>query len=178
MRIAAVLALVLCAGGAQGETTTSTTAAPPPRPCVQPPEFHQFDFWIGDWTVTEGDKVAGRNSISVRENACVLLEEWTGASGSTGMSMNYYDPSQRKWVQLWVASSGMLASISGGLRDGSMVLEGDAYYYTKEQRTRFRGIWTPQPDGRVRQYFEESTDGGATWQPWFEGWYARSTAAR
>jgi hypothetical protein len=25
----------------------------------------------------------------------------------------------------------------------------------------------------VRQYFEQSTDEGETWQPWFEGFYSR-----
>jgi hypothetical protein len=29
------------------------------------------------------------------------------------------------------------------------------------------------PDGRVRQYFEQSNDDGATWEPWFEGFYTR-----
>jgi len=37
----------------------------------------------------------------------------------------------------------------------------------------FRGLWTPQPDGRVRQFFEQSDDGGKTWKPWFEGFYTR-----
>jgi len=29
------------------------------------------------------------------------------------------------------------------------------------------------PDGRVRQFFEQSTDGGETWTTWFEGFYTR-----
>jgi hypothetical protein len=37
----------------------------------------------------------------------------------------------------------------------------------------FRGLWTPLPDGRVRQFFEQSNDGGETWVPWFEGFYTR-----
>jgi hypothetical protein len=91
------------------------------------------------------------------------------------MSINYYDPGQRKWVQVWVSSGGYRVEITGGLRDGSMVLEGEAYYYANCRRAPFRGVWTPLPDGRVRQYFEESSDGGKTWAPWFEGYYTRST---
>ena len=29
--------------------------------------------------------------------------------------------------------------------------------------------------GRVRQYFEQSNDGGETWVPWFEGFYTRTS---
>jgi hypothetical protein len=38
----------------------------------------------------------------------------------------------------------------------------------------FRGLWTPLPDGRVRQLFEQSNDGGETWVTWFEGFYTRT----
>jgi hypothetical protein len=35
---------------------SSATASPPMRPppavCVNDPERHRFDFWIGEWTVT------------------------------------------------------------------------------------------------------------------------------
>jgi len=32
------------------------------------------------------------------------------------------------------------------------------------------------PDGRVRQQFHESDDGGNTWKPWFDGYYTRVRA--
>ena len=35
----------------------------------------------------------------------------------------------------------------------------------------FRGTWTPLADGRVRQFFEQSTD-GVEWTPWFDGYYS------
>ena len=34
-------------------------------------------------------------------------------------------------------------------------------------------MWTALPDGRVRQFFEISTDDGATWVTWFDGYYTR-----
>jgi tetratricopeptide (TPR) repeat protein len=141
-------------------------------PCEQPAEFHQFDFWKGDWVVTANGLHAGKNKISVREHGCLLMEEWQGASGSTGVSINYYDPAKHKWVQQWLSADGTLIHIEGGLRDGNMVLEGDAYYYGTGVRAPFRGTWTPLPDGRVRQYFEQSDDGGKTWNAWFDGYYA------
>ena len=38
----------------------------------------------------------------------------------------------------------------------------------------FRGTWTPNPDGSVRQHFEISADDGATWTTWFDGKYVRA----
>jgi hypothetical protein len=34
-------------------------------------------------------------------------------------------------------------------------------------------VWTPLPDGRVRQHFKESSDGGKTWTDWFDGYYSK-----
>ena len=169
--------LLALAGPSFSQTAASeavpSAEQPNARPCERPAEFRQFDFWVGEWTVTEKGQPAGTNRISVREHGCVLLEEWSGVSGSTGMSINYYDPSKQKWVQQWVSSGGLLIYLEGGLRDGNMVLEGDAYYYATGTRAPFRGAWTPLPDGRVRQFFEQSDDGGKTWKPWFDGYYTR-----
>jgi hypothetical protein len=100
----------------------------------------------------------------------VLVENWSGAQGGTGMSMNFFDPTSGHWRQLWV-SSGLIVDIAGGLKDGSMVLEGHSYYHGQDEKRPFRGTWTPQADGVVRQFFEESTDGGEAFAPWFEGFY-------
>jgi hypothetical protein len=54
-----------------------------------------------------------------------------------------------------------------------MLLSGTIHYIANGQTAPFRGLWTPMPDGRVRQYFEQSNDDGATWEPWFEGFYSR-----
>ena len=64
--------------------------------------------------------------------------------------------------------------IRGGLEDGAMRLEGTVLYLQNGQRFPFRGTWTPQPDGVVRQHFEQSTDEGQTWTTWFDGYYHRA----
>jgi hypothetical protein len=38
---------------------------------------------------------------------------------------------------------------------------------------RFRMTFTPSPDGSVRQFIEQSRDGGETWYVWFDGRYVR-----
>ena len=73
-------------------------------------------------------------------------------------------------------SGGNQVLIRGGLANGSMVLTGTLTTVADGKTKRFRGTWTPLDDGRVRQYFEESSDDGDTWTPWFEGFYARTDA--
>jgi hypothetical protein len=149
-----------------------------PLPAAQPgsvctaPAYHAFDFWVGDWRVTgPGGELAGHNTIAREQDGCLLLERWEGVQGSTGVSMNYYDPVADAWRQVWV-SPGAEIDIAGNLEGGSMVLEGTITYLADERRRGFRGTWTPLDDGRVRQHFEEQDDAGA-WREWFDGYYAR-----
>jgi hypothetical protein len=135
--------------------------------------FRQFDFWLGKWDVKNADGTpAGRNEITSEENGCVLLERWRSVGGNTGMSMNYFDPAASRWKQRWVGV-GIVLEMEGGLRDGAMVMEGPLYYLADKRQTRLRGTWSRLPDGRVRQHFVESEDGGKTWKLWFDGYYTR-----
>jgi hypothetical protein len=143
-------------------------------PCEHDPEFRAFDFWVGNWNVTLPDgRTAGRNRITREQRGCVLVEHWDSASGGSGMSVNYLDKSDGRWVQIWNDPSGNQIAIRGGLTDKGMHLSGTIHYVATGETYPFRGLWTPLEDGRVRQYFEQSGDDGETWQPWFEGFYAR-----
>ena len=103
----------------------------------------------------------------------MLLENWTNVAGGTGMSINYLDKSTGEWVQVWHAEGGSQIHIRGGMTDEGMRLVGQIHYVATNTTAPFRGLWTPLEDGRVRQYFEQSSDGGETWSPWFEGFYTR-----
>lgn len=144
-------------------------------PCDAAPH-RAFDFWLGTWEVALADGTrAGRNVIRSEQQGCVLIERWTGAQGSTGMSMNLYDPVAGAWRQLWVSPQTQI-DIAGGRRGDSMVLEGSITYLADGRSHPFRGTWTLLPDGRVRQFFEEAREPG-TWTPWFEGFYTAEDAA-
>jgi hypothetical protein len=161
----------------QSGPDASEEAAPKVSPCEQDARFREFDFWVGKWDVhdTTGTFV-GENSIRQEESGCVLIEDWSGARGSTGMSINYLDKITGEWVQIWHAAGGYQIDIRGGLTDEGMLLTGTIHYIGSAKTAPFRGLWTPLPDGRVRQFFEQSNDDGNTWQPWFEGFYSRKSA--
>ena len=99
---------------------------PKPYSCEEKQEHRQFDFWVGNWEVTDkaGEQVYGHNSISKREAGCLLLEEWRSAGAHSGSSLNYYSPSDSQWHQLWVDNGASIIRYSGGMEDGSMVMRG------------------------------------------------------
>lgn len=143
-------------------------------PCEHDAAFRAFDFWVGDWVVHgPAGAPAGTNTIRRAERGCVLVENWTSVSGGTGMSINYLDRATGEWVQVWHAEGGSQIHIRGGMTEEGMRLVGQIHYVSTNTTAPFRGLWTPLEDGRVRQYFEQSSDGGETWSPWFEGFYSR-----
>ncbi len=146
-------------------------------PCEHDELFSAFDFWVGEWDVhVAAGALAGSNVIKRAERGCVLIENWSSASGGTGMSINYVDKTSDEWVQIWNAAGGSQINIRGGMTDDGMLLTGTIHYVANGTTAPFRGLWTPLADGRVRQFFEQSSDDGKTWTPWFEGFYTRKPA--
>ena len=143
-------------------------------PCENDPAFRAFDFWVGDWEVRgPAGTLAGSNLVERAQRGCVLIENWTSVSGGTGMSVNYFDHAAGEWVQIWNAEGGSQIHIRGGMTERGMLLTGTLHTVANGETVPFRGLWTPLEDGRVRQFFEQSNDNGATWTPWFEGFYSR-----
>lgn len=155
-----------------------TAAAPqaPVSPCtLETGPARDFDFWIGEWEVVnpQNDQVQGRNVITRREGGCLLLEDWTGTAGGTGLSMNFYEPDREHWRQVW-QSAMIRVELTGNLDDeGRMAMEGHIHYHAADQGFPFRGRWTPNEDGTVLQEFWENRD-GENWTPWFVGLYRPS----
>lgn len=154
----------------------ATPAGAQPAPgCDGEGPYAQFDFWVGEWDVYNPQGVfAGRNVITRTQNGCLIVEDWTGAQGGTGMSMNFYDPLTNAWRQVWV-SPGAVIDYSGGLDEtGRMVLEGEISYRANSLRAPFRGVWTPNDDGTVTQHFTQQDAESGEWRDWFVGTYRRA----
>jgi hypothetical protein len=141
----------------------------PHKPC-NAPEFRQFDFWLGDWDV-EAAAAPGRTSrnlITSINDGCTLREEYTTPDGYVGTSLNFYDSARKLWHQTWIDNQGGALYLEGGIEGESMVLRtvGDA------QNVQ-RITWTRLADGRVRQLWESTADGGKSWTIAFDGHYTR-----
>ena len=137
------------------------------------PEYRQFDFWLGDWTVADpAGKPEGTNRVTLIQDGCVLQEHWRGTDGSTGTSFNVYNATTRRWHQTWVDNSGGLLLLDGGLSAGAMVLSENRRL--RDGSTAIERItWSKLGPRKVRQLWERSKDSGKTWRVVFDGIYRR-----
>jgi len=145
-------------------------------PCKYGPEYRQFDFWIGEWSVVtaKGEMPAGDSRIELTLGDCVIVENWTSKNSLyAGKSYNVYNVAEKRWEQFWVDNSAGMIHFYGGLKDGVMD------FYTQDQ---------PQPDGtsnqrhlrffplapdKVRQFSQASADHGKTWTGEYDFIYTR-----
>jgi hypothetical protein len=169
---ARLLRLMVCAGA--GLPTLLAAQSPgrqqPPR--CDAAEHRQLDFWLGRWDVTMRGRAAGTNLVTLEERGCLVHEHWSGAGGETGQSLNFYDRRDGQWHQVWVASTGNVLQLAGRYQDGTLTYHGQVQQADGgviEHRLSFRR----NADGTVRQLWETSADGGATWQVSFDGLYRK-----
>ena len=167
--IGSLVGLVLVVA-APSRARAPQASAPPPCASV---EHRQFDFWVGEWEVTQPDgTLAGTNRIEVILGGCVLQESWASANGkSVGHSFNLYGR-DGKWHQTWVDNSGLLLELVGGLEDGRMVM-GQDRTGPDGRPARHEISWEKLPSGQVKQHWRSSADGGQTWSDVFVGIYTR-----
>ncbi|MBI2518658.1 MAG: hypothetical protein HYV95_17425 [Opitutae bacterium] len=122
--------------------------------------------------MTPSDQLAGRSRIEKIAGGWGLLENWTGAGGSEGKSLNTWRPDKKQWQQFWVGAGGAL-DLTGGLNErGEMVLTG-RHPNGQDKPVIERITWTPHADGTVRQHWEQSADDGRTWTTAFDGLYRK-----
>ena len=139
-----------------------------------PPMNHDFDFWIGDWEVTNqaNGKLAGHNHVELKHGGHVLVENYSTPGAYTGMSVNAYDAAAKRWHQCWVDNGGGVLDLYGGLVARKMVLTGDTPLPGGGRQLE-RITWTPNADGSLRQHWEQSADAGKTWTTAFDGLYRK-----
>ena len=160
LNVAVALSVVLTASA----QTPANVAAPP----CSSAEFRQFDFWIGEWDVTQGGKTAGRNTIRSILNGCAISEEWSGTGGFKGRSLNFYDAHTKRWHQTWIDSQGQSLALDGQFEAGSMTLHSVAV----SNMPRHRITWTPLPDKTVRQLWQVQQAPESEWKTLFDGKYS------
>lgn len=154
MRALAIFALSLC-----------PLAAEPPASCTQTPEYRRFDFWVGEWNVEVAGQIVAKSRIQSIADGCIILENWMPFGGGEGKSWNFYNSTTGKWEQVWLTSRGEILKVAGGWKNGAMREEGPT------RSGLHRHSFTPVPPDRVRQFCEESDDGGKTWRVAFDGLY-------
>ena len=138
------------------------------------PEARRFDFWVGEWRVVDASGVAqGTSSIVKILKNNIILENWTGRSGYTGMSFNHYVLSDSIWVQYWVDQNGAPMYFQGNYDPDQQAM---VFYSANPgsislplRRLRF----FDQGVDQLRQLSEQSSDGGRSWTVEYDFRYHR-----
>jgi len=161
--------VIACAAFCAASLEVHAAAQPSPWGCSAT-EYHQLDFWIGDWDTFDSDAPTGpsvaRAHVDPIAMGCAVHELYEQEDGLIGDSILSYDPVRKAWQQTWVTNRGSIMVISGNFRDGALVLEGDAHLM--DGRTVAQRItWKNESDG-VRESAVLSKDGGKTWAPAFD----------
>jgi hypothetical protein len=133
-------------------------------------EYHQLDFWIGDWDTFEADAPGGPSIARARvepiAQGCAIRELYEQTDGLVGDSILSYDPVRKQWQQTWVTNRGSLMVLWGAFKDGALILEGEAHLRDGKSVMQ-RITWEAQDNG-VREWAVLSKDGGKTWAPAFD----------
>ena len=144
-----------------------------PCPCCSD-EHNAFDFWIGEWVVTNTNGTgAGSSVISEIEDGCIIKENWTSAqAGYTGTSYNFFNTTLKRWEQLWIDNQGQHLKLYGQKIDNQMILKSDEFEDQNGELLTNRITWTSNNDGTVRQLWEV-LQGGKVSKILFDGLYKK-----
>lgn len=174
MLTATLLSLVML----QATGSQVPAQAAPPRPDCSAAEHRQFDFWLGDWDVVPNGtpppagRPPARNTITLIQDGCVLLEDWR-AGVSRGQSFNIYDRSRGQWHQTWVDNAGGLHEYWGRKEGPNMVFHGSMPAPANPAvRVHVRLTFFDLGDGKVRQLSERLNADG-TWSVNYDLLYTR-----
>ena len=118
-----------------------------------------FNFWIGEWRVTDPKgKHAGDSKIVSIQDGCVIQENWRSTTSDfTGTSYNAYNQADQRWEQIWLDNKGGRLHLKGQKQAKQMILRTDAKP-NKDGKVSYNQItWTANPDGSVRQLWEVYT---------------------
>jgi hypothetical protein len=149
-------------------------------PCQKDSRTKEFNFWLGEWDVYANGTttLVGKSKIESASGGCMVLENWTavGPQLHNGKSMNYVDPVTSKWIQVWVGSSGVnsqniIRFYDGEYKDGAMRFVFN--YEVNGAKIIGRFIFFNEGPNQVRQFNEQSSDGGKTWTTSYDYIYKR-----
>ncbi|HYN84475.1 MAG TPA: tetratricopeptide repeat protein [Pyrinomonadaceae bacterium] len=154
------------------------------QPCTTRPQFRQLDFWVGEWELrdAQGQKL-GESTVKLDAADCVVSETTTvtppllsGQVAYTVRSMSMFVPRRNRWHFRSFDSLGQLLELSGEFSDGALRLTGENVYQDG-RRNLDRVTFSQVAPGRVRQLWEQSSDGGASWRVLLDGHFVKKGEA-
>jgi hypothetical protein len=138
--------------------------------------IHTFDFWVGTFDATPWDqptaKPTGQLHNTREYEGCVIVERWTGTSGSAGMSMSFYDANRRVWRMVWSDDANQSNDFEGSYLDGAMRFNGWVLDAAGKRLLASNVLQDVAPD-TIRHIYSTSADDGKTWVVKSDGRFVR-----
>ena len=173
LRRFASLLYVAVAGAWLSLATLPTFAAADPASCSASPERQQFDYWLGDWTITYPGAPGGSTSkVYLTLDKCVLVESWDGGQGHKGENVFAYSSDDGSWHGMFADNQGRVHVFEGKVMPGAAEFYGPSRSSsgaTVLNRIRVARVTAD----KVMQTWEKSIDNGGTWTVEFQGEYSR-----
>lgn len=134
---------------------------------------HSLDFWLGSWKVYVRGKYAGTDRVESIVRGYGVIENWKDANGSTGKSLFYFVPAEKKWRQVWVTETGVYKEKSSSPMPQGIRFSGHVFL-PNGRSVEDRTTLTRLSDGDVHQIIEQKRP-GKDWVVGFDAIYKRST---
>ncbi len=147
MKLLTILISILIYSGAAAQSTSCAC-------CTD--QYNQFDFWAGEWIVTDttGTTQLGQNKIVKIQGNCGLQENWQSSGGLTGTSYNYYNPADSSWNQVWIDNQGANLVLKGQANANQMILKSAPIKGQKVEWYYHQVTWTKNANGTVTQQWQ------------------------
>lgn len=126
------------------------------------PEYHQMDFVLGTWEVSNKDKKSADVTIEpTSTSSCGLMEAWRSVRGGGGNGLFAYSPAGKGWQYMWVPASGRPEWLDGGKPTANQNEMEFNETQTAADGTSRQSHWTltKTPDGRIRELEVSVPDG-------------------
>ena len=161
------LAILIAAAAA------AATPAPQQKSVCDGPQYHQLDFWIGEWNVfqaSDNTKV-GTSRIESVMDGCGIGEHFEApdAPGGaySGTSYSGYDRKDGKWHQMYIDTNGNVTGFAGDLDGSDLVMDAPA------NGAITRMVYRRLTDGSVEQIGTVSANFGRKWAPRYDYIYRK-----
>lgn len=141
------------------------------------PEQAQFDFWLGNWELTWNDTSHGANTIEAIMDSMVIRENFDGTPDIklVGESVSSYHRPSGQWKQTWVDNQGGYLDFTGGMTGDDMILSRNAVDGNGKPFMQ-RMVWREITENSFEWNWQESRDGGRTWNTNWQISYRRKNA--
>ncbi len=144
----------------------------PTTPCTDAP-YRAWDFWIGEWTITNpGGASGGSSTITAEPGGCAIYEDYVNpvASLTPGRSISFFDPVTDKWYQTYIDNGGNEARLTSTSYSPSEIATVGPLLAPGVYR---RVTWTLNGNGTVRQFGEHTLNDGVSFNTDFDLTYTR-----